>query len=114
MQPVLDAINALQRVPFTINEPVLRFMLQDGAPAMPDGEKPPTWQNRFEKWMEAFNQCIAFDTDTATATLMAAADRFWVPLNMDFRGRIYGIPHFNFGREDRVRRDCSYSRMASP
>jgi DNA-directed RNA polymerase len=26
-----------------------------------------------------------------------------VPLNIDFRGRVYGIPHFNFAREDHVR-----------
>ena len=30
-------------------------------------------------------------------------ERFYVPLNIDFRGRIYPIPHFNFTRDDRVR-----------
>ena len=29
--------------------------------------------------------------------------RFYVPLNIDFRGRVYPIPHFNFTRDDRVR-----------
>jgi Autographiviridae RNA polymerase len=28
---------------------------------------------------------------------------FWVPCNSDFRGRVYPIPHFNYGREDHVR-----------
>jgi DNA-directed RNA polymerase len=30
-------------------------------------------------------------------------ERFLVPLNIDFRGRVYPIPHFNFTRDDRVR-----------
>jgi DNA-dependent RNA polymerase len=104
MRGVLDAINALQSVPFCINEPVLKFMLQMGAPPAPRGEKPKAWQKkRFEGWMDAFNRVTEWDTDTLTATLLAAADRFWVPLNIDFRGRIYGIPHFNIQRHDRVR-----------
>ena len=37
------------------------------------------------------------------ATAEAMPERFWVPLNIDFRGRIYPIPHFNFTRDDRVR-----------
>ena len=37
------------------------------------------------------------------ATAEAMPERFRVPLNIDFRGRIYPIPHFNFTRDDRVR-----------
>jgi DNA-directed RNA polymerase len=44
-----------------------------------------------------------FDIDIVTAQAMACADRFYVPLNMDFRGRIYAVPHFNFTRGDPVR-----------
>jgi DNA-directed RNA polymerase, mitochondrial len=79
MDRVLDAINALQRVPFVINEPLLEFMLQ--AVEVPQG----------------------FDADMVTAEAMACVERFWVPLNIDFRGRINPIPHFNFAREDHVR-----------
>src|SRR5262249_11852280 len=28
---------------------------------------------------------------------------FWTPYNIDFRGRLYALPHFHIGREDRVR-----------
>ena len=28
---------------------------------------------------------------------------FWLTYNCDRRGRVYGIPHFNYGREDHVR-----------
>ena len=79
MGRVLDAINALQRVPFVINEPLLEFMLR--AVEVPQG----------------------FDVDMVTAEAMACVERFWVPLNIDFRGRINPIPHFNFTREDHVR-----------
>jgi DNA-directed RNA polymerase len=84
MQRVLDAINALQRTPFTINEPVLDFIR---------ASEPTTAQPQVS------------DTDIVIAEAMActADRRFWVPLNIDFRGRIYGIPHFNFAREDHVR-----------
>ena len=41
--------------------------------------------------------------DLETADLMAEAGRFWTPLNCDWRGRVYSIPHFNFQRDDRVR-----------
>ena len=37
------------------------------------------------------------------AETLAAHGRFYVPLNIDFRGRVYAIPHFNFQREDCVR-----------
>jgi DNA-directed RNA polymerase len=76
MQPLLDALNALQRVAFTINEPVLDYIKRttDVAP-----------------------------TDAVIAEAMAAHGRFYVPLNIDFRGRVYAIPHFNFQREDCVR-----------
>jgi DNA-directed RNA polymerase, mitochondrial len=76
MRPLLDALNGLQRVAFTINEPVLDYIKRttDVAP-----------------------------TDVIVAETMAAHGRFYVPLNIDFRGRIYAIPHFNFQREDCVR-----------
>jgi DNA-directed RNA polymerase len=38
-----------------------------------------------------------------TAEAMAGCERFYVPLNIDFRGRLYGVSHFNFAREDHVR-----------
>jgi DNA-directed RNA polymerase, mitochondrial len=76
MRPLLDALNGLQRVAFTINEPVLDYIKRttDVAP-----------------------------TDVIVAETMAAHGRFYVALNIDFRGRIYAIPHFNFQREDCVR-----------
>ena len=41
--------------------------------------------------------------DKSTAVILTRNERFWVPLNIDFRGRLYGIPHFNFSRADHIR-----------
>src|SRR5207248_3786558 len=37
------------------------------------------------------------------ARRMAVLDCFYTPMNLDWRGRVYGIPFFNFQRDDRVR-----------
>jgi len=104
MKPVLDAINVLQRVAFTINKPVFDFVLRDGKPPAPERSKPPGWQQEErKKWNEARAHRRAFDIDMMMAEAMACVEHFWIPLNIDFRGRVYGVPHFNFQREDRVR-----------
>jgi DNA-directed RNA polymerase len=103
MRPVLDAVNSLQRVPFAINKPVLDFLLKDHRPSDPR-PKPPVWQKeKFQQWQEATSRSVVFHLDAVIAEAMACAERFWIPLNIDFRGRLYGISHFNFQREDRVR-----------
>jgi Autographiviridae RNA polymerase len=104
MQRVLDAINALQAVPFTINEPILDFKRRSDVEPPHPGPKPDVRQRlKLKQYVKALAQRTVFATDIAVANAMAAAGRFWVPLNTDFRGRIYGIPHFNFQREDDVR-----------
>jgi DNA-directed RNA polymerase len=104
MQPVLRAINVLQRVAFTINKPVLDFVLREGGPPTPAVEPPLIWQQeKRQEWNEALAHSTAFETDMVAAEAMADKEHFWVPLHIDFRGRLYGIPHFNFQREDRVR-----------
>jgi DNA-directed RNA polymerase, mitochondrial len=103
MQRVLDAINSLQAVAYTINEPVLNFMRRMAAPSDP-GPKPPIWQeSNFKRWQKRYAEFRAFHTDMVVAEAMADYERFYVPLNIDFRGRLYGVPHFNFTREDHVR-----------
>jgi hypothetical protein len=102
MRPVLDAINWLQRVPFAINEPVLDFIKRAEPESVP--EKPEIWQTeKFKKWQRARTAADGYVTDTTIAEAMAVASRFWVPLSMESRGRIFGIPHFNFQRDDRTR-----------
>ena len=106
MQPLLDAIHALQTVPFTINVPVLHFLRRfnpSAIPAPPEKSNLGPGQYWFakKKYSEAKAERSAWDLIVATAEAMA--ERFYVLLNIDFRGRVYPIPHFNFTRDDRVR-----------
>jgi DNA-directed RNA polymerase, mitochondrial len=106
MKPLLDAIHAMQTVPFNINMPVLHFlrrMERPPLPLLPDKSKLTSGQYWYakKKYSEALAEQTAWDLIVATAEAMPR--RFQVPLNIDFRGRIYPIPHFNFTRDDRVR-----------
>ena len=106
MKPLLDAIHALQTVPFTINIPVLHFLRRMEPPSLPpppDKSKLTPGQYWFakKKYSEDLAQVKAWELIVATAEAMPKP--FLVPLNIDFRGRVYPIPHFNFTRDDRVR-----------
>ena len=107
MKPVLDAVNALQAVPLTINRPVLNLLQRTAAPAIPDAPAPGLSRRQRlgaeQERREARARVEAWHLDLVTAETLADQDRFYVPLKLDFRGRIYGIPHFNFQREDHVR-----------
>jgi DNA-directed RNA polymerase len=131
MQPFLDALNALQAVPFTINHRVLEVMQQ----CIDQGIKVPGLQNvrpediempaRQQAWEEmgeaeqrrwkykvgrvkqAQRTMVAdqllLRQDMRTAELLAQHERWYTPCNADWRGRVYPMSHFNFQREDRVR-----------
>jgi DNA-dependent RNA polymerase len=88
MDRCLKAINALQAVPLAINASVLDFMLRSGV----------TDQSHWR--------------DLTTADQLACYREFYIPLQMDFRGRLYGLPYFNFAREDHVRALIQFARGA--
>jgi len=128
MKPTVDALNALQRVPWTINKAILDVLIWayennikvEGLPPINDQRLPDkgslgamtdaeakVWKSQAAKIKErnrAFmSQRVLAKIDFETAELMAQHDRFWTPMNMDWRGRVYGVPSFNFQRDDRVR-----------
>jgi DNA-directed RNA polymerase len=129
MQPVLDAVNALQDVAWTINGKVLEVLKQchkdgvslKGLPrkdnySLPEKLKPwedmtdperRLWKYRAEKVRLAnlglCSERVLFHEDLETARSLQEAGRFWTPCNMDWRGRVYPLPHFNFQRDDRIR-----------
>lgn len=129
MQPALDAINRVQSVPFMINKKVLeaqQFCIEHeiavkGLPPaqpLPLPEKPRPWEEMSEAerrlWRKkadktqtanrAFvGQRVNLTSDVETAKYLAGFPAFWMPHSIDWRGRLYPFPHFNFQREDRVR-----------
>jgi DNA-directed RNA polymerase, mitochondrial len=88
MDRCLKAINALQGVPLRINTPLLEFMMRSGVADQS--------QSR----------------DLTTAEFLACYGQFYIPLQLDFRGRLYGLSHFNFAREDHVRALIQFARGA--
>lgn len=129
MQPTLDALNALQAVPWVINTGVLSVIKHcvdhgiavPGLPGKYHDERPAhgPWEDMTDpakklwkykvhelKKLNRATNCdyLSYIEDTEVADLMRdGPNRFYTPMNLDWRGRVYGIPHFNFQREDRVR-----------
>lgn len=127
-QPALDAINAIQSVLWRINEPVMGLVKHCyenhiAVPGLPQRrdlmvpEKPKAWEEMTEDqryvWKRKANDVatvnrgfigerIILARDIATAESLAGQD-FWIPHNIDYRGRVYGVPHFQFQRQPHIR-----------
>lgn len=139
MQPTLDALNSIQNVAWRINERVLDVMkwcyengVTDdvGLPRkddLPLLARPERWDeldaDRQRAWKIRAAQVhtrnrglvsdrVLFAEDLRTAGMLAGAP-FWTPCNLDWRGRVYPLPHFNFQRDDRVRALFLFSRGQS-
>jgi DNA-directed RNA polymerase len=129
MQPALDALNAVQAVGWKINTHILNVLREcrrrgievDGVPSdedvalpalereweeMSDDEKKLARVERAEVKKENRSlevERMRFDDDMETAMALADFDAFYIPHNLDWRGREYPMTNFNFQREDRVR-----------
>jgi DNA-directed RNA polymerase len=129
MKPHIDALNALQAVSWSINGPMLDVLKQcveqgievKGLPSahdVPPPTKPDVWEKMDEPaqrlWKYRAGQVkernrslvsnrVLLQHDFTTADLLVAGGSFWTPLNCDWRGRVYSVPHFSFQRDDRVR-----------
>ena len=131
MQPALDGINALQSVPYVINTWIMNVIQKAyeagisvaGMPMRDDMKLPPRLSEDQYRAMTTgetvvrskeiaairkvnrslIGERLLFKEDMETAQRLAPHEHFYVPMNMDWRGRVYGITYFNFAREDRVR-----------
>jgi DNA-directed RNA polymerase len=107
MDRVLAALNYLQSIPFVINEPVLAFMRSERRPPV---QKPARDEMRKvrhhgpvqDQWKKYLSE-MAREMELELAMYIRERGRFWIPMHLDFRGRVIAIPHFHFGREDRIR-----------
>lgn len=129
MQPFLNAVNTLQAVPWTINKRMLgivQWAFQndvhvEGMPPITDlpmPQHPEDWDSLSVDEQRAWKikagkvkqrnrtftgQRVLMRMDLETANQMVDAERFWTPMNCDWRGRVYATTSFNFQRDDRVR-----------
>ena len=107
MRRLLEAINALQDVCFVINELVLNIAKQlppeIPLPPMVDGLDLDEAKKQKRRFKRARQKAYDYHEDLELAELVADRGPFNVPHDMDFRGRVYGIPHINYQRADHIR-----------
>src|SRR5262249_15767471 len=119
MWPVLDAVNSLARTAYRINKPVLAFMQRREEPRLQklsargdalarkhelqnrEGQKI-KWSER-QELANLKSELTVWELDMMVANHLADLSRFYVPLQIDFRGRINPLPFFNFTRSDHIR-----------
>ncbi|KIU29308.1 hypothetical protein SR41_04685 [Sphingomonas melonis] len=132
MTECLEGINAIQDTRFAIDERVLEVVewaRGDGkrpSRSFPDGNPPKkvekldadTWaamdpaaRSARARRSKAVSDAIqaagadggVFTADLNTAKLLTSVHAFYLPHNMDFRGRVYAVPHFNPQRSDHIK-----------
>lgn len=131
MLPVLEAVNAIQEVPWAINAEVLEVlehcwkrnlpvpglpasqlvtlperMPQEAYAALTDFERKGVRINIAQ--LREKNRGIVADRavmlrDLDTAKELARYERFYLPHSLDFRGRVYPVCHFSHQRSDPIK-----------
>lgn len=128
---VLEAVNHIQETPWAINKPVLDVIAHcwengidiPGLPVANLAPLPPRMPQEQYEAMSDFekkgfkinigqlrekNRGIVADRavmlrDLETAKELARYDRFYLPHNLDFRGRVYPVCHFSHQRADHIK-----------
>jgi DNA-directed RNA polymerase len=86
-------VNALQRVPLRIDTRILTLVEKLGARVLNENQK--------DEKKARHNERIV--RDAITTAKYFGDEALWLTYNCDKRGRVYAIPHLNYGREDHVR-----------
>jgi DNA-directed RNA polymerase, mitochondrial len=108
MKAHVDAVNALQSVAWRINVPVLEELKR----RLPTFERKYRWRKIGKWWRKSKTPMVKVGKKWVSETLLLddiaiaeglVGQRFWTPLNIDKRGRIFGVCNFWYGRQDYVR-----------
>jgi DNA-directed RNA polymerase, mitochondrial len=137
MDYVLQSVNAIQSTAWAINQPIVdlvKWCFDNGIEGVgiPSPQLIPTPPKLDSDTWEAMspqqrkghritlagvherNRGIVADQaillrDLETADEMMKYQSFWIPHNLDFRGRVYPVPHFNQQRQDHVKAMFQFS-----
>lgn len=134
MKFCLEALNAIQETCWAINKPVydlVKWAYEEGKslPSFPPRHhlarpaRPENYESLSEKEKKGWritaaqiaqrnrgidSERIVMLQDLATAEALLNTP-FYIPHNMDFRGRVYPIPHFNQQRSDYVKAQLRFA-----
>lgn len=130
MKPAMDALNAVQATGWKINAYIMHVMKEcqqrgiavGGLPSrspipLPEmsdedwsklnDDQKKAWRIRKAGIKQAnrarCGDVLRYDEDMETADVLSGHEAFFIPHNLDWRGREYPMTSFNFQREDRVR-----------
>lgn len=135
MDYCLEALNAIQNTRWAINRPLYELVVwcyEQGVslPSFPPRNhlpKPPRPENYEELTPEQQkgwritaaqiaernrgidSERIVMLQDLKTAERLLDVEAFYIPHNMDFRGRVYPIPHFNQQRADHIKAQMHFA-----
>ncbi len=135
MQPCLEALNAIQNTAWRINTPMLevvKWAWEQGAtldsfpqrihlkkPARPDDwetlsdHAKKAWRIKVSKIAQRNRgidgERVMVLQDFAVAEELSNYKEFFIPHSMDFRGRVYPVPHFNQQRADHIKSLLEFS-----
>jgi DNA-directed RNA polymerase len=113
MSVVLESINSLQKVPFTINEDALEIARQRAPEKLGKPKKTLTKRDKIiqEQQRDSARAKIRnYHHDMTMAEAIASWDVFYNPLKMDSRSRVYSVPHFSYLLSDHVRGVINFAR----
>ena len=108
MKPHVAAVNSLQSVAWCINVPVLEELKR----RLPTFVRKHRWHKIGKWWRKSKTPMVKVGKKWVSETLLLddiaiaeglVGQRFWTPLNIDKRGRIFGVCNFWYGRQDYVR-----------
>jgi DNA-directed RNA polymerase len=135
MQFCLEALNAIQETRWAINKPIfelVRWAYEEGIsmPSFPPRRhltkpaRPADYEAMTDEQKKGWritaaqvaqrnrgidSERIVMLQDLATAEGLLNVPEFYIPHNLDFRGRVYPIPHFNQQRADYVKAQLQFA-----
>lgn len=135
MSYCLESLNAIQETRWAINKPIyemVKWAYEEGKtlPSFPPRhhlarpERPKDYEKMTPEQQKGWritaaqiaqrnrgidSERIVMLQDLATAEGLLQVSHFFIPHNLDFRGRVYPIPHFNQQRSDYVKAQLHFA-----